>query len=81
MRKCVLSILLFLGVSLCADDYIDDIYYNKSDAQRDAAAPQPRYKNGAKEIIFIEDSIPQQNTDTVQPVEPNKQASVKSVVR
>ncbi len=81
MRKCAVFILLLLAVALCADDYIDDIYYSKSDAHREAFEPKPRYKDGAKEIIFIEDTIPQQTTDTVQPIEQKKPISVKAVVK
>ena len=49
--------------------YIDDIYYTPSDAHREANEVKPKYKNGMKEIIFIDDSIPPEQNDTIHPVE------------
>ncbi len=53
-----------------ADDYVDDVYFSRKDAHREATEPKPVYKNGIKEIVFIDepmaiDSSSVQHNDTI----------------
>lgn len=83
MRKFFILAMLAVGVIIFADDYIDDIYFTPSDAHREATAPKPKYKDGMKEIIFIEDSVPQNTSDTLKPQqqEQRKPTTVKAIIK
>lgn len=83
MRKYFILVMLTCCAVLCADDYIDDIYFTPSDAHREATAPKPKYKDGMKEIIFIEDSVPHNTSDTLQSQqhEQHQPTTVKAIIK
>ncbi len=84
MRKLFILVMLIGAAFVCADDYIDDIYYSPSMDTRKSSEPQPNYKNGMKEIIFIEDDSTQ-SADTVSQSQPDslhsKPTTVKAIVK
>ena len=80
MKKYIFLTFLIavVSVAIFADDYIDDIYYSPTtkhsiqSRNKQSDSVQPRYKDGAKEIIFIEDSVPSSKHDTIEPKQINQ---------
>jgi len=84
MRKLLILMMLVGTAVVCADDYIDDIYYTPSLESKKVSEPKPKVKNGAREIVFIDDDI-QQSADSVSRSQSDtitsKPTTVKAVVR
>lgn len=60
-RISILALLLTISMGLLAHDYIDDVYFKPSDADRPSTSvsiqkQKANYKNGAKEIIYLDDN-------------------------
>ena len=68
MKRWLLIVSLAMGVSVNADDDINDVYYTPELATRKAMEQTiltPKYPKNIKEIIFIDDSINTQPLDTL----------------
>lgn len=68
MKRWLLIASLAMGVSVNADDYINDVYYTPELATRKAMEQTiltPKYPKNIKEIIFIADSTDTQPLDTL----------------
>ncbi|MEI7504737.1 MAG: hypothetical protein WCJ61_15775, partial [Paludibacter sp.] len=66
----MLSLLIPLaGIGQSKEAFVDDIYFTPSDAKiievSHSQKQAPKYKNGAKEIIYIEREVPTAVHDTV----------------
>ncbi len=64
----ICSILLAFSSSLFGEAFIDDIYFTPEDAQREAEAARQKKanrKNGALEIVYIDNDAASQSSDTL----------------
>lgn len=71
-RFFILLVVLFLPTLNLADNFVDDVYFQRKKAVKDQIASKkpltPSYNKKVKEIIFLEDTTNIQYPDTVKAI-------------
>lgn len=59
----IVAVLTTMGVS--AQRFIDDIYFTSKDAQQERVREKAKVKNGAREVIFVQEQLDSLSVDTL----------------